>query len=723
MFTSGSTGEPKGVTVAHRGITRLVLDASYVEFEPTDVVAFASNRAFDAATFEIWGALLNGARLVEIDRHTLLSPPLLAEALRTHGVTVMFMTAALFHQMSVSAPATFAGLRCLIAGGDVVDPAAAAAVLHAGATGRLVNGYGPTENTTFSATFPITAGHGIERALPIGRPIGGSTCYVLGTLRELLPVGAIGELYVGGSGLALGYVNDPVRTAERFVQHPFIDGERLYRTGDRARWRSDGQLEFHGRVDRQIKLRGHRIELEEIEHVLARHESVSACAVLLDTTRPADPRLVAYAAIRDGHAATGDTLADHLRRRLPAYMVPAAFVTLPVLPLTANGKVDRTALPGLRNRRRAADTLKALTRLPDAAEMESIVAGVFHDVLRLERVAVDDDFFELGGDSLGCMAVAGRLSARTRRAVSVTDVFAHPTVSALASAIRRTQTRTLPETLVEIRQGGARTPIYFPPGVLGELVVGEAITKALPDDVPLYGFRDPLDRAHTASLAAMAKRFCADINAFQPEGPISLAGYSFGGLLAYEMARQLRAAGREIRMLAIFDTGPDFSNPATTRESLLRLWRCVQNAPGWVAEDLLRSLNAEMPARLWRSIRNQARNVTTRFQKDAPQFVPRVEHLFNVRGWTPALYAHVENNLRILEAFTYEPYEGELVLFRARVRPLLHAHSPDLGWRSVARAVQVITLPGNHHTLMTEPHIHRLAASLKEVALAADRPR
>lgn len=279
--------------------------------------------------------------------------------------------------------------------------------------------------------------------------------------------------------------------------------------------------------------------------------------------------------------------------------------------------------------------------------------------------------------------------------------------------------RTLPSTIIEIRRGGAKTPIYFPPGVDGKVEIDPAFKEALPADVPLYELRNPVDRHRLAeSIQSMASALCADLMAFQPQGPFALAGYSFGGLLAYEMARQLKAAGREVRLLVIFDTGPDLSSrggvPAATR-----VWRCLQNLPMYVYEDLICSLGKETPARLWRSVKNHARRGLWKRRGNAPLIAPKAEHLFDIREWSEDLYAHVDNNLKLIAAVKYLPYDGEVVLFRARARPLLLAHSWDLGWQTLTRSVKVIRTPGNHHTLMISPYIRRVAQSLREVVEAA----
>ncbi|HEY2738926.1 MAG TPA: amino acid adenylation domain-containing protein, partial [Thermoanaerobaculia bacterium] len=293
IYTSGSTGRPKGVALSHRAVVRLVRETNYVHLEPGDRVAQVSNLSFDAATYEIWGALLNGATLVVIPRDVVLSPPGLAAALSEHRITNMILTAALFARMSQEEPDAFAGMRELLVGGEVVDPAAARRVLAGRAPGQLLNLYGPTENTTYSTWYPVrTVAPG---PLPIGSPVANTTVYVLDRWLQPVPLGVVGELAIGGQGLAWGYWRRPEPTAERFVpDFAGPAGSRLYRTGDLGRQRADGILEILGRIDHQVKIRGFRIELGEIEARLAEHPAVRQAVVLAREDVPGDKRLVAY---------------------------------------------------------------------------------------------------------------------------------------------------------------------------------------------------------------------------------------------------------------------------------------------------------------------------------------------------------------------------------------------------------------------------------------------
>ncbi|HEV7516915.1 MAG TPA: amino acid adenylation domain-containing protein, partial [Thermoanaerobaculia bacterium] len=443
MYTSGSTGRPKGVAVTHRNVVRLVSGSGFARFGPEQVFLQLAPTSFDASTLEIWGALLNGGRLALFPPE---SPSLaaLGEAIARHGVTTLWLTAGLFHQIVEDDLAALRPLTQLLAGGDVLSPVHVRRALAALPGLVLINGYGPTEGTTFTCCHalrdPGEVG-AVEESVPIGRPIGNARAHVLdGELRPL-PAGVPGELLIGGDGLALGYLGLPGRTAERFVPDPFglAAGDRLYRTGDRARWRPDGTLEFLGRLDRQVKVRGFRVEPGEIEVALARHPAVREAAVL---TRPEpvgmERRLVAYVAPREPDRAA-DLPADlrrHLAASLPAHMVPAAWVILPGLPLTANGKVDRQALlgitpePGL-----AGEGEGPMEIVMPSTPTEEAVAAIWCEVLGVERVGRADDFFLLGGHSLSATRVLSRLHRDLGVTLALAALFEHTTLADLAAVI------------------------------------------------------------------------------------------------------------------------------------------------------------------------------------------------------------------------------------------------------------------------------------------------
>ncbi|MBI6912249.1 amino acid adenylation domain-containing protein, partial [Pseudomonas palleroniana] len=438
MYTSGSTGTPKGVLVPHRAITRLVINNGYADFNQHDRVAFASNPAFDASTLDVWAPLLNGGAVVVVDQDTLLSQADFAALLQEQAVSVLWMTAGLFHQYAEGLLPVFPQLRYLIVGGDVLDPSVIARVLKDGAPQHLLNGYGPTEATTFSTTHEITRAD--EGSIPIGRPVGNSRAYVLDARQQPVPVGVTGELYIGGQGVALGYLNRADLTAETFLADPFNDGALMYRTGDLVAWRADGTLQYQGRNDQQVKIRGFRIELGEIEARLSEHPQVKDAVVLARQDEPGHKRLVAYFTERENLDITA--LRDYLLAQLPDYMVPAAYVRLDHLPLTNNGKVDRKALP-------APDQDALLSRGYEApqGEVETALAQIWADLLKVEQVGRHDNFFELGGHSL--MAV--NLIERMRRADLSADVrvlFSQPTLAALAAAVGSGREVAVPANLI-----------------------------------------------------------------------------------------------------------------------------------------------------------------------------------------------------------------------------------------------------------------------------------
>lgn len=427
-YTSGSTGKPKGVMVDREAVVSLVKDADYVEFNERLCIAQASNTAFDATTFEIWGALLNGARLCIVDKNTLLSPPEFDALVTSAGIDTLFITTALFNQYSVHGGPTLARLRHLLFGGEKVDVGAARRVLTRHRPTRLLHVYGPTESTTFSSWHEILHVAESDRTVPIGRAVSGRSLYVLDARMAPVPGGVVGELYIGGMGNARGYLNDPRLTASRFVANPFEPGSRLYRTGDLVRWSANANLEFVGRADEQVKIRGFRIEPGEVAAAIL-SLGLAEHAVVVARDWRGTKMLVAYLAGAENRVDRSE-LRGRLAARLPDYMVPAAFVALDMLPLNSNGKVDRDRLPEPTE----AD-LPAGQGDPPASVMERALAQVWSRVLGCDSVSRQDNFFERGGDSL----LALRLKAEAERqgiTFDLASLFDHQTLAELALVTR-----------------------------------------------------------------------------------------------------------------------------------------------------------------------------------------------------------------------------------------------------------------------------------------------
>lgn len=432
MYTSGSTGLPKGVVISHQAISRLVINCHYVRIDATDCLSNTSNPSFDASTFEIWGALLNGARVVIVPQSVLLDPRALVARLERHGVTVLWLTIGLFTKCVDDLQDVFPRLRYLITGGDVLDPAVARSVLSKSPPQNFLNAYGPTECTTFTTTHRIEAVDLNSTAISIGKPIANAQVHILDTHFQPVPIGVTGEIWIGGDGVALGYLNRPSLTAERFIANPFPSDRhsRLYRSGDQGRWCVDGRIEFGGRKDRQLKIRGFRVEPGEIEAHLARHSQLKEVIVIAREEAPGDKRLVAYFTEHEGCAISSDTLRENLSNQLPEYMVPGTFVRMEHFPLTPNGKVDRTALP-------TPSPSPQLSRYyePPQGSVEKKLAAIWAHLLGRERVGRNDHFFDQGGHSLLAMKVVTRIRSSFSIDVPIATIFEVPVLRELAATV------------------------------------------------------------------------------------------------------------------------------------------------------------------------------------------------------------------------------------------------------------------------------------------------
>jgi amino acid adenylation domain-containing protein len=426
-YTSGSTGQPKGVLVPHVAVVRLVREQSYVRLDSSSRLLQMAPLSFDAATFEIWGALLNGGSLV-IAPDGPQTPEDIGELLIGYSINTVWLTAGLFDVVVDTALDSLAGIQQLLAGGDVLPPDRVTAVMKAHPNCRVINGYGPTENTTFSCCYPVPPDEVFSMGVPIGPPIRGTRAYVLDAALQPVPIGVPGELYVAGAGLACGYLNRPALTAERFVADPHAvePGARMYRTGDLTNWRDDGVLQFLGRADQQVKIRGFRIEPGEIEAALRATPAIDQAVVVVDEP-PSGKRLVAYVVPAPETQPDLEHLRQSLAERLPDYMIPAAFVALPSLPLTPNGKIDRRGLPK--------PELEAQNHRAPLTPNQEKLCEIMAQILSVHHIGMDDGFFALGGHSLMATRLVSRVRAEFGVEISLRDVFTTPTVDGLSAVI------------------------------------------------------------------------------------------------------------------------------------------------------------------------------------------------------------------------------------------------------------------------------------------------
>ncbi|WP_368236998.1 amino acid adenylation domain-containing protein [Bacillus velezensis] len=427
IYTSGSTGAPKGVMIEQRSVIRLVKNSNYIDFTPEDRLLFTSSLGFDVTTFEIFGPLLNGASLYVSDQETYLDSDVLETFIQQNGITTLWLTSSLFNHLSEQNEHVFSGLSRLIIGGEALSPSHVNRVRNALPHLSVWNGYGPTENTTFSTCFLIEQSY--DHSIPIGRPVGNSTAYIINSRGTPQPIGVIGELCTGGDGVARGYFGRPELTEEKFVPNPFVPGERMYRTGDLARWLPDGTIEYAGRMDDQVKIRGYRVELGEIEAALRSLDGVKEAAVSVRTGQSGNKELIAYMSLQ----ADMDTekVRSSLSKQLPNYMVPAYMMELEKLPLTPNGKLDRKNLP---EPELALQTAYTAPR----NELEEQLSVIWQEVLGTKQVGIEDSFFELGGDSIKALQVSARLG-RYGWKMTASDLFRHPSIKELAPLIRKAE--------------------------------------------------------------------------------------------------------------------------------------------------------------------------------------------------------------------------------------------------------------------------------------------
>ncbi|WP_147485694.1 non-ribosomal peptide synthetase, partial [Burkholderia pseudomallei] len=704
MYTSGSSGQPKGVLVTHRGIARLAVNSGYATFDASDRFAFASNPAFDASTFEVWTALLNGASIGIVKRDDLLDLGALAGKLSSIGVTCLFLTTALFNRCVSFDPAMFARLRCVISGGERADPAVYRKVMEAGPPRHLLNAYGPTETTTFAAVWEAEPRTLAAQAAPIGRPIGNTSVYVLDAYGAPVPVGVTGEIHIGGPGVAQGYLNRPALSAERFVRDPFVGGDaRMYRTGDLGRWRPDGMLDCIGRADFQVKIRGFRIELGEIEACLLEHGALAQAAVLArDDGGDGGKTLVAYYVPRAGHEDGAPALRAHLAARLPEYMVPAAYVRLPAMPLTPNGKLERRALP--------APDERSYVRRDYAApqgEIETTLARIWAELFGIERVGRHDGFFELGGHSLLAVRMVARVHDVLGVEVPLRALFADPVLHVFASAVARASTRQASSNLVAFRSAGTAAPLFFIHSGLGEIgFVGDLLPGIAPE-IPVYGFAAVgflAGETPHATIEEMAAQYVDAMRRVQPHGPYRLAGWCAGGNIAFEMAHQLIAADETVEFLCMIDS--------------------PTSAP--IDRSVTACVLARIPDDIPEALRTRLHALGDAFDVRGMLHACQAAGMLPIDLPTGLMERHVAVQYAIKHAkLNYVPprLPVDVIHFVAQDEPMWRNGWAMDGWHDVADRVICLPASGDHMTMVAAPHAEQLGRRITEALAVHGGPR
>ena len=731
MYTSGSTGKPKGVVVPHRGPVRLVHEANFATIDEERTFLLLAPISFDASTLELWGALLRGGRLV-IYAERIPTSEDLERVVTERGVTTVWLTAALFNSIVDERPRALASLREILTGGEALSVAhIQRAHRELPATVQLINGYGPTENTTF------TCCHWIPRdlpddipSIPIGTPISNTKVYLLDEAMQPVPQGVPGELMIGGDGLACGYLDREELTAERFIANPFGEG-RLYRTGDLVRWLDGGLIEFLGRNDDQVKIRGHRIELGEVQAILGEHEGVLKAYVTVHEDATAGKRMIAYVVGRAEHELGGPELVAFLGERLPDYMVPAAFTFLDDLPINANGKIDRQALPAPDFAAQVTDT----DRVAPRSEVEGLLAEIWERVLGVESIGVEDDFFELGGHSLLAVTLLAQVNDIFGQDLPLTSLITTPTIASQAQAVYAGVGGAESSALVKIKASGTLPPVFCVCSLGGTVLNQRPLAMRLGEDQPFFGLQAiNLDEelGRPAKIEEYAARYLEAMREVWPDGPYIVGGHSFGGIVSYEIARQLIEQGQEVAMMFILDSALPNLGPSTLGDRLGGFWAFLRGVPYMPGEMLGRYRRSPEQFRL--AFRQKLHFVKGRLTGrksgpaeapppvDAPRApapdAPATDH-FGMRPEDIVEMSHwPENNRRIARrhwaavlAYQPETFPGTITLFRSRLQSPFLGLGLKMGWERVARdGVEVSTVPGGHLSILDPPHVDVLAA-------------
>ncbi|AGC43388.1 non-ribosomal peptide synthetase [Myxococcus stipitatus DSM 14675] len=712
LFTSGSTGRPKGVMVPHRGVVNYLAwsERAYAADEGAGTLVH-SPLSFDLTVTSLFTPWLTGKTVTLVAEGEGGEP--LAAALQTErGLSLLKLTPAHLELLSHLLPAAEAEgkTRAFVIGGEALWPRQVQFWKTFAPGTRLINEYGPTETVVGCCTHEVTQPPTEGASLPIGRPISNTRVYVLDDLRRPVPIGLPGELYVGGEGVTRGYLGQPARTAERYVPDPFSQepGARLYRTGDQVRWLPEGHLEYLGRTDFQLKLRGYRIEPGEIEAILQQDASIQQALVVVREDVPGDKRLVAYLVPTTGAALAPASLRGALREKLPEYMVPSAFVVLEAFPLTPNGKVHREALPAPE-----ATTAPPRTVLVEPGSTEEKLATLFADVLRVPSVGRHDDFFALGGHSLLAVRLMAELERRLGRRLPLAMLHTHSSVERIAAFLDGAEA-TPASTLVPLQPRGARPPLFLVHPIGGNSLCYLPLSRALGGDQPLHAFeapgldgkREPLD-----SIPRIAATYVELLRERHPQGPYLLGGWSMGGVIAFEMARQLTHAGERVAHLFLFDSWiPALTPPSVPQppRSEVEVLASLASEFGRMAGKPLSLSATELeplatPARL--ALLHQRAS-------DAGVLPPGMGQ----RELT-VVSTVIQAHLRAM--FQYHPprdYPGPISLFRPLKGPRVPPSDPSGGWAELAlQPLRLHPIPGDHHTLLTEPHVQVLAALLQSV--------
>ena len=683
IYTSGSTGKPKGVMVEHKNLCNLITDVkNRYHIRAEDRILQFAAIAFDMSIQDIFGALLLGAGLVLRTDAWIAGANKFWTLCKKNRVSIITLPTLFWQQLAqeehLDIPAT---VRHITIGGEAVSSKVLAAWFERkNYRPKLFNGYGPTEATLYSTSHEPSVDSLSWQS--IGRPITNTRIYILDANNRPVPIGVAGELFIGGAGIARGYLNRPELTAERFITDPFADeaGARMYKTGDLARWLADGTLEFLGRNDFQVKIRGFRIELGDIETKLAEHPAVREVVVLAQEKRDGVKQLVAYLVPKDGPVPSIAELRDFLKQKMPDFMVPSAFMFLTALPVTPNGKLDRKALPEPSLNLQVAEANFIAPRNP----LEQQLAELWTEVLKLERIGIHDNFFALGGHSLLAVKAIAEINKRFATDLALGVIYQSPTIEQLSLIISSGIRQPSWYSIVPIQTQGSRPPLF----AIHTITLLD-LPRHLGQDQPLYFLRYGMageSSDHSVKLPPLkdvASHYISEMQQVQPEGPYHLIGFSFGGLIAYEMASQLLARGYQVNWVGLLDTH------LTDEQQALPLTR------------IIRKVLSQDPRKLVKKAKTKVNNLI------AP-------NKYGTDFW-PHIYTSAPD-ITCRSAYQPDIYPGRVTLFQASERESMFftLDPPEQEWKKLlGDRLDVQQVPGQHFYICQEPHVQTLTKKIR----------
>lgn len=704
IYTSGSTGHPKGVTITHGAITQHALAmVQHYEITPTDRHLHFSPFTFDASFEQLLPPLVAGATVVVRDER-LWDIAEFVENLSAFQLTMADIPMAYWHQLAQhavgmtvdSVPHHF---RLVIAGGEAMSSDRLAQWQQGPfANLRLVNAYGPTEATVTATAFEAADFKpGQSGSVPIGRPLPGRETYILDSALQPTPVRVVGQLYIGGPLLAAGYLNRPELTREKFLQNPFGSGQ-LYATGDMARYLEDGTIEFLGRVDDQIKIRGFRVEPGEIEVALQEHPTVRDAVVVARDDGAGQKRLIGYVTPRNGKVSERE-VRQWLRGRLPEYMTPSAIVSLKEFPLLPSGKVNRKALPDPATSGAVTATPAVTPKTPLELQLQIL----FQRVLRRSGVGVDESFFELGGDSLQALELIVQIEKATGRRLPLETLFQTPTVQRLAVELQRAANNDDWSCLVTLQKSGRRPPLFLVHTTPGDVLGYGNLIHHLGADQPCYGFQalglKDGARPH-GTIEGMAAHYVELLRKFQPKGPYYLGGWCFGGIVAVEMAQQLLKSGQEVAPLLLLETIAVPPGPTNLKYHAARLKCLFSMSPDRWGQYL--RAKAKYRRQVEMDNRMRFRQAGENVDPEQRRWLNRLEQVYNA-------------NLAALDMYRSAYYPGKVILLNAQEKDPGILPDPNYGWTGMADDIEIFEVAGNHDTMLAEPNVSTLATTIRKV--------